>query len=141
MFDFESVEKELNLKFENLEMKIVYLYYVKRYSINLTARELRCSALVVKEAIQNTFGMRTAPDKFDFRTSAEYRESLSLSQLGENNNSAKLTESDVLAIRQQYPILQGAFTKSQSQYLLADEYGVKRPTISDIVLRRTWKHI
>jgi len=67
---------------------------------------------------------------------------LSLSQLGESNNQAKLTAETVLAIRDEYEIaLKEGAQKTATQVALAKEHGVKRPTISDIVLRKTWKHV
>ena len=141
MFDFESAEKELDLKLETLEMKIVYLYYIKRYSIRQVAKELGCAPDTASKALHNTFGVRDRQKALALRSTDENREKIRQTKTGEKNSKAKLTESDVLAIREQYPILQGTFTKTQAQYLLAEDYGVKRPTISDIVLRKTWKHI
>jgi len=50
---------------------------------------------------------------------------------GENNGSAKLTDSDIIAIR--------ADTRSQSK--IGVEYGVSQMTISYIKRRKTWSHI
>jgi hypothetical protein len=49
---------------------------------------------------------------------------------GERQGRSKLTEQDVLTIRQLYP--------SMTQPALAKRYGVDQSTISDIVLRRRW---
>jgi len=63
-------------------------------------------------------------------------------QVGEQNNSVKLTESDVVAIRSYYQSeIQSGAQKTATQYYLAEQYGVKRTTISDIVLNYTWRHI
>ena len=47
----------------------------------------------------------------------------------------KLTEADVRAIRAEY--VPGKVRMKD----IADRYGVKQPTISDIITRRTWNHI
>ena len=54
--------------------------------------------------------------------------------LGENHPDAKLTNKDVLAIRQAHR--EGCIQKD-----LALKYGVGRQCISKIVTRQTWKHI
>ena len=54
---------------------------------------------------------------------------------GENNGFSKLTEKQVLEIREKFiPFI---YTKQQ----LAEEYGVKIGTIKDVILRRSWTHI
>jgi hypothetical protein len=53
---------------------------------------------------------------------------------GELNNTTKLTESDVLAIRARR-------ANGESPSKLASEYGVARSTIYAIVTRKTWCHI
>ncbi len=53
---------------------------------------------------------------------------------GSNCNFAKLKEEDVMKIREEYK--QGI-----SQYILADRYSVKQPTISNIITRATWDHL
>jgi hypothetical protein len=50
---------------------------------------------------------------------------------GENNGRAKLTASEVLSIR----------TEVGSNVEIAERYGVKNQTISDIRLRKKWKHL
>lgn len=139
MYDFEPIEKELKLKFKNLEMKVVYLYYIESNSINRISKTLNCANETVKKHL--IFGMRSRQKSLKLRSTDEYREKLQQSQTGDRNHQAKLTESDILEIRAEYEKLQGTFNKSQAQYLLAEDYGVKRPTISDIVLRKTWKHV
>ncbi len=53
---------------------------------------------------------------------------------GESTRSAKLTEADVVMIRQRW-------AAGESQVSLATEYGVRQPTISLICLRQTWGHV
>lgn len=124
---------------ETLEQKIVRLYYDEKHSIRQVCVVLKCSPQTVKKNLIH--GVRSKAESLALRSSDDYREKLRQTQTGKRNHQAKLTEKQVLEIRASYGNLLGTFNKSQSQYILADEYGVKRPTISDIVLRKTWKHI
>ena len=54
---------------------------------------------------------------------------------GERSNLSKLTEKQVIEIRQQY------IQENISQRELGIIYDVTRSTISDILSKRTWKHI
>lgn len=54
--------------------------------------------------------------------------------LGEINGQAKLTAGQVSEIRSRY------WCQQLTQRELAEEYGVKQPTISNIISRRTWSH-
>ena len=56
-------------------------------------------------------------------------------QIGEKNNKAKLTEDQVIEIRQKYD------SGEMTQMELAKEYNVGWSTIHNIVFRLTWKHI
>lgn len=53
---------------------------------------------------------------------------------GEAHPDARLTNTDVLAIRHDYE--QGVF-----QRVLAERFGVSQGTIHDVVVRKTWKHL
>ena len=127
---------------DRFDVEVMYWYHAKDLSIRQVASRLGCSEQKVAKVL-HTYkpGVRANQKAMELRSSDEYREKLRLTQIGDRNHQAKLTESDVLEIRAEYKKLLGTFTKTQAQYLLANEYGVKRPTISDIVLRRTWKHI
>jgi hypothetical protein len=57
-----------------------------------------------------------------------------ISRCGEKSNLAKLTAKDVLHIREQ-------FNRGHSQGELGRRFGVTQTTISNIVVRRSWKHI
>ena len=56
-----------------------------------------------------------------------------LHKTGEKCSYAKLTEEDVKYIR--------AHSKEKLQKEWAEEYGVSRSTIGDIINHRTWKHV
>lgn len=53
---------------------------------------------------------------------------------GEDINTAKLTAEDVLVIRQRHK-------QGESQGALAKEFSVTQANISEIIRRRTWKHL
>lgn len=53
---------------------------------------------------------------------------------GKENSLAKLTEVDVIAIRQRY-------AGGETQKAIAREYGIYQSAVSKIVLRYNWKHI
>lgn len=72
--------------------------------------------------------MRDMVRKGRNRSSVTYRP-------GSSNPFARLTESQVIAIRNRYQ--QGGIT----QQSLAREYGVSRPMIGHIIARRNWKHL
>ncbi len=54
---------------------------------------------------------------------------------GEQNNKAKLTEADVVAIRKRHA------SKEASTRVLACEYGVAWNSINSIIRRKTWAHV
>lgn len=56
-------------------------------------------------------------------------------QKGEKHNMCKLTESEVLELRD---LLSNS---PYTQRVIADKYGISYPHISDIKLRRSWSHI
>lgn len=53
---------------------------------------------------------------------------------GERHGSSKLTESDVLEIRNLY-------AKGEKQRILADLFGISQVSVSSILLRKTWSHV
>lgn len=52
---------------------------------------------------------------------------------GTRHRSAKLTDADVISIRSLYP--------GMSQMAIAKQYGMNQTVISDIVRRKTWRHV
>jgi hypothetical protein len=54
---------------------------------------------------------------------------------GEDHGSAKLTEKQVIEIRERYAA--GNIT----QHELGNEYGISKQTIGEIIRREIWKHI
>ena len=95
-------------------------------------------------------GTKVAPDKVEnmrkgwlrSRTTDEYKAKIAREKIGEKNPSAVLTSDIVIEIRKQYnDMLETGSKKTESQRYLGKEYGVSRSCVSDIVGRRTWKHI
>ena len=124
-----------------LNKEIYRLYYEKKMSASQVGQVVGIGKDAVLVRLRKMKGPRTIQESTILRTSPEYREKIRQTKIGDRNHQAKLTESDVLEIRQRYEELIISNTKTQSQHMLARRYGVKRPTISDIVLRKTWKHI
>jgi hypothetical protein len=52
-------------------------------------------------------------------------------QLGEAHGEAKLTEAQVIQIRED----------ARSQRTIAADYGISQTNVSDIKLRKIWKHL
>lgn len=134
--------KALTIGAARFDVEVMYWYHVRDCSIREVAKKLDCHPDRVKRVLHKYKpGPRSTQAALALRTTDEYREKLRDHQLGDKNHQAKLTEREVLEIRQRYEELIISNTKTQSQHMLAKRYGVKRPTISDIVLRKTWKHI
>jgi len=73
--------------------------------------------------------------KLNFKISNETKERLKLKKRGENNSKSKLTENEVLKIREYYN------EKMYSQRVLGEMFNVNQPAIHKIVNRINWKHI
>lgn len=69
------------------------------------------------------------------RYTEEYAKKLSVTKQGTKNPFARLTEAEVVVIRELFA------TGKWSHQALAERYNVARTTISDILHRRTWKHL
>lgn len=63
----------------------------------------------------------------------ENKNKISISNRGENNGLSKLTESNIIEIRNLYGTL--------TQKHLSEKFGVSKSSISDIINRKSWKHI
>ena len=71
----------------------------------------------------------------DYKVSDETKLKMSLKQKGDNNPSAKLTESKVLEI------LELSRTKTHTVQEIATIFEVSKGTIENILYGRTWKHV
>jgi len=70
------------------------------------------------------------------KRSKETCEKIRKAQQGEKNNSVKLTEKKVISIRAEFKEnVYGEYVR------LARKYGVNPPAITNVILRKTWKHI
>lgn len=127
---------------KELLKEIEHLYYDEKMATRNVATALNTTTHIVRNYLNlYSNGARKRSEACLLRTTDDYREKIRITQLGERNTSVKLTADNVLKIRAEYQQLLLITNKSQAQYELAEKYGVKRPTISDIVLRKTWKHI
>jgi predicted XRE-type DNA-binding protein len=123
--------------------RIEYLYYDEKMSTRKVANILNIQQKTVITYLNKySKGTRDKTKACLLRSTTDYREKIRQNQLGELNNSAKLTKEKVIYIRHEYEkLLLEGYKKTEAQHKLAKKFGVKRPTISDIVLRKTWKHI
>lgn len=143
--------------------EIKRLYEDEKQSISKIAKLLGTSQLTVSNVVKhylkiersrsdtqrNAFNNLTVDQKENFfarskevKNDKGYKEKLSKTKSGTLNPQHKLKEKDVLQIRKEYhELLQKEQRKTEIQHLLAEKYNVKRPTISDIVLNRTWKYL
>lgn len=125
-----------------LTKEIDRLYFVEKLSYRQVAERLGVADSTVAKRLKKLGGGRSAKESTLLRSSPEYSEKIRITQLGESNSSAKLTEPDVLAIRDIYDnAVNIGKKKYQTELMLAKDFGVGRSTISDIVKLRTWKHI
>lgn len=124
-------------------MRIYHFYCIEQLSLKKTASAVPCTTEYAKKVLTSRFNidLRSNKESMRLRSTPEYKEKLRKTQLGESNHQSVLGEKEVIEIRTKYERLLDTYTKTQAQKLLGEEYGVKRPTISDVVLRNTWKHI
>jgi len=64
-----------------------------------------------------------------------YKTGLKMAKQGERNGQSKLTEKNIIEIRQRYA------AGDIYQYQLAEEFGVSQPLIGHIVRRSSWAHV
>jgi predicted XRE-type DNA-binding protein len=148
--------------------EVGHFYYDQKLSIKQVAQRLNIGRTMTLEILnQNIHGSRKPKEAAKLRIikygnpkltpiqldhlrdrirvrgfKEEWKKQISQKNRGEGNKRAKLTEQTVLAIRNEYEeaIKQGR-QKTATQYELAEKYNIKRPTVSDIVLCKKWKHI
>jgi hypothetical protein len=86
----------------------------------------------IAQGLLHAWERRKTSGEFDV---AEFSKRMSEQNQGENSAMAKLTANDVREIRHRYA--DGGVTFQQ----LSKEYGVANSSISNILTRKTWKHI
>lgn len=144
------------------------LYYNQRQSVKQVAEKVgygdRKVAKILKQHLRGTRspkevgmingdrlrGRKFTPDVVEnmrkgwlqSRSSEEYKAKIAAEKIGEKNPQAILTPEIVVDIRKKYEImLSEGSGKTESQRYLGKVHGVSRSCVSDIVGRRTWKHI
>lgn len=122
------------------KQEINRLYYDKKLSIRQVAQAINRSQTYVRARLRDS--PRTQHEGTVLRSSEEFSEKIRVTQVGESNTCAKLTESDVIEIRDFYDnAVKAGNKKYETELILSKQFAVGRSTISDIVKHRTWKHI
>jgi hypothetical protein len=101
-----------------------------------TRKKMRGSALKMLPEKRKKITERSRRVHLGRKHSEETKEKISKHQQGEKGNNARLTDAQVLEIRKRY-----SGNESPSYASLAREYRVSWPTIRNIVLRKSWKHL
>jgi hypothetical protein len=115
-----------------------YLYGTRSYKEAAQVRRKNTNRYKMSE--QHLENIRKGIKSRGFKN--KWKEIISQANRGSKNKRAKLTEEQVLQIRQEYKLMiQKDDNKISAQNKLAYKFGVKRTTISDIVLRKKWKHV
>lgn len=127
----------------DINQAVSNLYYSEKLSTRQVATQLNIHPNTVRKILHSHYsGSRETSEAYMLRSTDSYCEKLSATKTGELNSGSKLTSNQVLEIRRLYvEMLNSGYKKTEAQYELANQFGVKRPTISDIVLERTWKHL
>ncbi|WP_336786575.1 hypothetical protein [Paenibacillus sp. MMO-177] len=126
-------EKHANAKLTNNQVSEIRRRYI---SGELTARQLADEYGISAASVDNIVNGTTwgHVEEIDPEQLAALRTARKLESRAKATQAmTKLTEDQVRAIRAEY-------VKGNGKALAA-KYGVKQPTISDIVTRRTWNHI
>ncbi|MDO6448108.1 hypothetical protein [Oceanobacillus profundus] len=122
--------------------EIEHLYYNEKLSTQKVSEKLNCPRSLVQGRLKANRGLRSVSEALTLRSTPAYSEKIRATKVGNKNPQAKLNENQVLKIRDEYNFaLEEGLPKTVTQNFLAKKYNIKRSTISDIVLRRTWKHI
>jgi hypothetical protein len=82
-------------------------------------------------------GLCVNPDHLHLGTAAQNSAEMverGRSSIGNRNGQAKLTEADVVAIRQ-------AVAEGARRQLVASSYGISRAQVDNVVGRRAWRHV
>lgn len=131
----------MNLEEMSRDEKIIYYYVENLMSVRQTAKAVGCSGTLVKEKLKENGLTRSREEALKLRSTDEYISKIATSKLGTKNASAKLDENKVREIRVEYEKMQRNESKFKTKTELAKHFGVKRPTVNDILFGRTWTHV
>lgn len=131
----------MNLEKISRDEKIIYYYVENLMSVRQTAKVVGCSAKLVRRILNEKGVIRGRELALKLRSTDEYISKIATSKLGTKNASAKLDENKVREIRVEYEKMQRNESKFKTKTELAKHYGVKRPTVNDILFGRTWTHV
>ena len=148
--------------------QIAKMYYEQQMSLNDMQKALKIHYRTLKRIlIEELYGLRSkketnyirvrklkgrkfSPEKLEnirrgmlrSRSTKEYREMIGKTKQGEKNAHAKLTADKVRLIRVKYKAaVETGKGRTETQFKLADEFGVSRSSILDIIHNRTWRHL
>lgn len=131
----------MNLEGMSRDEKIIYYYAEKLMSIRQTAKMVGCSDSTAKKVLKEKGLIRSHEEALKLRSTDEYISKISRSKQGIKNAFAKLDEMKVREIKAEYEKMQRNQSKFKTKTELAKHFGVKRPTINDILFGRTWTHV
>lgn len=131
VFTFTVIQKFINKE----EAYRAERYWIKFYNSNIKEFGMNQT-----EGGEGAFGRVVKQETRDImrvkRTGQRHTKEVILTKMsGENNCGAKLTEKDVIEIRERYK------TMEWTQKQLADEFKVNATTIRHILNNRTWTHL
>lgn len=153
---------------EDLMKKVEKMYYIDKKSTNEISDLLGYHITIIRKIlIKDLYGIRTKKAAAELRgkqkkgykitkqsinrlregffkklKDEDFRKVLSEKKQGEKNTKAKLTETEVRSIREEFEkYLTLGYGKRESHIILGQKYNVNKSTISSIVRYKTWKHI
>lgn len=152
---------------DKIEKIIENLYYKEQHSIMEISEKLDIHHEKVRKILHDLKGTRTKKEAAMLRGEKRkgyndleertkrmrsgYEKQMKTGELsikyqeqkqGEKNLQSKLTENEVLKIREEFEELsKDKWTKRQIHIKLAEKYKVNKSTISSIIRKDTWKHV
>lgn len=145
MINLNSFNKEYKNQKSIITVECIHHGIFKRRAFDIISKRKQgcyeCMKIRKSESLKNY--VKTEAHKLNISKSKkginnqtkEYIERLKNDMLGSKNNSAKLTEKEVIEIREKYK------TNKYSYKTLGEEYGVSKSTVSGIIKRKNWTHI
>lgn len=132
---FKQEQYEINI--EIIKKMLNGNYTTKEISLKVNLTSSRTNK-IINDLISKNKNLKVKND-VDFRKKDSYRKSMSIAKkgknLGEDHGMSKLNKKQVIEIRNRYK------SENISQKKLADEFGVSRATVGNIINYKTWRSI